>query len=244
MKEKKSKKDKKVSSKIGEGDFLLNYDPKSYDSVAVTVDVVIFGISRKSSGNYRKLDEQSLNVLLVKRNEHPFKDFYSLPGSFVKLNETLEDTAHRIVATKTSLKDIYMEQLYTFGQLERDPRMRVISCSYISLIDMDKITSTKEWVNVDDIEKMDIGFDHKNIINEALLRLKNKINYTDLVFYMMPECFTISQLQEVYEIILGKKLIPAAFRRTIADKIEETKQYTSNSGHRPSRLFRFKGDEE
>ncbi|MDE5865022.1 MAG: hypothetical protein K2H31_00230, partial [Lachnospiraceae bacterium] len=96
------------------------------------------------------------------------------------------------------------------------------------------------WFDIEDIREMEIAFDHRMIIEEALKRLRGKINYTDIVFHMMPQEFTISELQEVYEIILGKKLLQAAFRRTISEKLEDTGKMTSNAGHRPSRIFRYK----
>ena len=227
-----------MKSNIEELAFLDNYNPKDYEPISVTVDVVVFGISKSSSNNYRKLDNQQLNVLLVKRNSHPFMNCYSIPGGFVQSNETLEDTAKRVLKQKTGLNDIYFEQLYTFGDVNRDPRMRIISCAYIALLDTEKAEIyDAKWHGLDEIENLPLAFDHKNIIVEALKRLRGKINYSDIVFNMMPPKFTISQLQEVYEIILGEKLIPAAFRRTISNKIQETDEFTKDAGHRPSRYY-------
>jgi len=227
-----------MKSNIEEQAFLDNYNPKDYEPIAVTVDVVVFGISKNSSTNYRKLDNQQLNVLLVKRISHPFKDCYAISGGFIQANETLEDTAKRVLTQKTGLNNIYFEQLYTFGEVNRDPRMRIISCAYIALLDTEKAEIyDAKWHGLDEIENLPLAFDHKNIIVEALKRLRGKINYSDIVFNMMPPKFTISQLQEVYEIILGEKLIPAAFRRTISNKIQETDEFTKDAGHRPSRYY-------
>ncbi len=221
-----------------EQQFLDHYNPGEYAPISVTVDAVVFGVMKNTSDNYRKLDNQSLKILLVKRNEYPYKDCYTLPGGFVLPEETLEDTLERTLEAKTGLKDIYSEQLYTFGGINRDPRMRIISCAYISLIDTAKAKiNGAEWLDIEDARKITLAFDHNLIIEEAIKRMRGKINYTDIVFNMMPMEFTISQLQEVYEIILGEKLLAPAFRRTIADKIVDTGKMTSNAGHRPSRIF-------
>lgn len=224
-----------------EKEFLDHYHPEKYASISITVDAIVFGVMKDTTDNYRKLDRQSLKVLLVKRECYPYKGCYSLPGGFVGEKETFEDTLGRVLMNKTGLADIYIEQLYTFGSVERDPRMRIISCAYISLVDISRTkTEGAEWFDVEDIYGMKLAFDHNMIIDEALKRLRGKINYTDIVFYMMPQEFTISELQEVYEIILGKKLLAAAFRRTIAEKLEETGKMTSNAGHRPSKIYRYK----
>lgn len=227
---------------IEEQKFLDEYDPSDYPPIAVAVDTVVFGISKSEPDNYRKLGRQSLNILLIKRSEHPFKNKLSLPGGFIRPNETIDETAKRVLRSKTGLEEIYCEQLYTFGDIDRDPRMRVISCAYIALVDTEKTRiNGAEWVSPDKITKTNTAFDHAVIITEALKRLRGKINYTDIVFHMMPEKFTISQLQEIYETVLEKKLLPAAFRRVIADKITPTEEFTQNAGHRPSQLYKWNG---
>ncbi len=225
----------------GEKEFLSRYHPEKYASISITGDAIVVGVAKDTSDNYRKLDRQSLKILLVKREHYPYKDCYSLPGGFVGEKETFEETLRRVLLDKTGLADIYSEQLYTFGGVERDPRMRIVSCAYISLVDINRTSITgAEWFAVEDIRNMELAFDHNRMIEEALKRLSGKINYTDIVFHMMPPEFTISELQEVYELILGKKLLPAAFRRTISEKLEDTGKMTSNAGHRPSRIFRFR----
>lgn len=121
-----------------EQEFLDKYDPSDYPSIAVAVDIVVFGISKSTPKSYRRLGKQSLNIMLVKRKEYPFKDKLALPGGFVLPEETIDDTAKRVLKTKTELNEIYCEQLYTFGDINRDPRMRVISCAYIALVDTEK----------------------------------------------------------------------------------------------------------
>lgn len=225
----------------GEQEYLSQYRPEDYASISITVDAIVVGVAKDSTDNYRKLDRQSLKILLVKREHYPYKGYYGLPGGFVGTKETFEDTLKRVLSDKTGLLDVYSEQLYTFGSVDRDPRMRIVSCAYISLVDISKASITgAQWFALEEIAGMELAFDHSQIVDEALKRLRGKINYTDIVFHMMPREFTISQLQEVYELILGKKLLPAAFRRTISEKLEDTGRMTSNAGHRPSRIFRYK----
>ena len=259
-----------------ESEFIKNYKPSDFDRPSVTVDTVVFGLSRTESGNYRKLDEQRLSVLLVKRDNHPFQGKWALPGGFVAMTETLEDTACRVLQTKAGLQGIYLEQLYTYGAVDRDPRMRILSSAYVALVDRGQYKPTQAqaaWFEVSfDEEKLllsgveeikislkqeikrngklkllsytaddnHLAFDHAQIVADSLLRIRNKVEYTDIAFNLVPDEFTISELQQVYEIILGTELIPAAFRRKIADSIEETGNVQQDKGHRPSKLYRYK----
>lgn len=265
-----------------EHEYLQNYDPGKFERPSVAVDTVIFSVDTDlNNQNYRKLEKQKLTVLLLKRASHPYWGCWSLPGGFVGPDETLAQTAQRIIDSKTRLSNLYFEQLYTFSEPGRDPRMRVISCAYMALIDRSafefKETESLKWFELEVLarggkltltagnEQLEIGikteeqrnglinsyrntalpgsalsFDHANIIMEAQLRLRNKIEYTDVAFNLMPPEFSITQLQQIYEIILGETLLAPAFRRKIAAKIEETGDYIKDKGHRPSRLFRYK----
>lgn len=265
-----------------EEEFLKDYDSSIYEKLSMTTDIAIFSVSSGTQENYRKLYEKHFSVLLVKRNTYPAKDKWCLPGGFVGVNETLDDAANRILMSETNLHDIYIEQLYTFGSINRDPRMRIVSTSYMALIDknrvLDKLSSNACWFNVtvlEDEKTIDVtldngneiirfvigktlkehttdrykyeilkndklAFDHPLIIASGISRLKNKIEYTDIVFNMMPEYFTLGELQQVYEVILGKKLLDPAFRRIIANKVIKTDKTKTGGGHRPSALFRYK----
>ena len=272
---------------LTEKEFLAEYNPADWDRLSVSVDTVIFSIdSSLQNENIRKLDEQKLTVLLVKRDTHPFMGKWSLPGGFVGMSESPETAARRVLRDKTGLDHLYLEQLYTFGAPDRDPRMRIISCAYLSLIDRSKYSvgsSDKKlqtaWFEIEfakgaeeiilkscDVSlnipvkshvvqngkiKTDtytaedgsaLAFDHASLILEGLLRLRGKTEYTDIVFNLMPEQFTISQLQQIYEIILGQKLLTPQFRRQIASKVAGTDSYTREKGHRPSQLFMYKGN--
>jgi ADP-ribose pyrophosphatase YjhB (NUDIX family) len=265
-----------------EAEFLKDYNSSMFEKLSMTADILIFSVSNGFQENYRKLNEKHFSILLVKRDTYPFKDKWCLPGGFVDIKETIDDAAIRILASETNLHNIYMEQLYTFSELYRDPRMRIVSTSYMALIDKnklsDKLSTNASWFNVTVLEdkktidvtldngnetiKFVIGktlkekttdkyeykilendklaFDHPIIIATGISRLKNKIEYTDIVFNMMPEYFTLGELQQVYEIILGKKLLDPAFRRIIADKVVKTDKVKTGGGHRPSALFKYK----
>ena len=265
-----------------EEEFLKDYDPNKFDRLSLTTDILIFSVSDYKSNNYRKLSEKRFSLLLVKRENYPFKDKWCLPGGFIDINEDLEDAPKRILYNEANIKDIYLEQLYTYGSVNRDPRMRVISTSYMALIDKNKlpenITNNASWFDIlvlqDDkyinvtldngtetikfkikktlkehttdrykfeiVENKDLAFDHPLVIASGIERLKNKLEYTDIVFNMMPEYFTLGELQQVYEIILGKKLLDPAFRRIIKNKVVKTNKTIVTGGHRPSALFKYK----
>lgn len=266
-----------------EEEFLKEYNPEEYDRLSVTTDILIFSVSSEEKENYRKTDKKKMSILLVKRKTYPFKDKWCLPGGFVGISEDLDEAPKRILKNETNLDDIYLEQLYTFGEVNRDPRMRIISTSYMALVDKNRLknnlTPEASWFDIVSFEEKNnlleiilnngtiilkfviqktlrekttdrysfsivdsgnIAFDHPKVILAGLERLKNKLEYTDIVFNMMPELFTLGELQQVYEIILGKKLLDPAFRRIIADKVEKTEAMRTGGGHRPSYLFRYK----
>ena len=259
-----------------------NKNELKMDKFALSTDVLIFSVSKGEAKTCRNLSDKFFSILLVKRNKDPFKDTWCLPGGFVGENETIDSAADRILEKETNLTNIYKEQLYTFGEVDRDPRTRVISTAYMALIDKQKITNQlskdASWFNIHIIEENDkvnvvlendddtiefviekelvsqttkkykyktiknenIAFDHDKIILTGIERMKNKVKDTDIVFNMMPEYFTLGELQQIYEVILDKKLLDPAFRRIIADKVEKTDKMIKTGGHRPSVLFKYK----
>ena len=225
----------------GEEEFLKNYDASLYEKISVAVDLLTFTV-----------EDDCLKILMVRRGEHPFAGCLALPGVFVGRGETLDEAAMRGVLEETGLSGIYYEQLYTWGDLERDPRTRVISVSYMNLVSRDQLSfragqRTTEAVLLPVRELLDSGeeiaFDHRRIIEYALWRLRNKVEYTDIAFHLVPEEFTLPELQRVYEIILGRPLFKANFRKKVAPMIEETDRYTAGEAHRPSRYYRRRENE-
>lgn len=283
---------------LTEEQFLAIYDASKFERPSVTVDMLVFTVTDEEKKNYRKLPEKVLRLLMIKRGDHPYIGQWALPGGFVQMDESLDEAALRELKEETNIDKIYMEQLYTWGDVGRDPRTRVISASYMSLVDSStldikasddaddakwftvscrlyqeqktvtekgyilqrlfklslsndesnlsaivKIMKTVEGkvtkVEREVVESNGIAFDHAKIIEYGIERLRSKIEYTDIAFNLMPERFTLTELQQVYEVILDTELLKANFRRKTADMVIETNEYTKDAGHRPSKLFRF-----
>jgi 8-oxo-dGTP diphosphatase len=199
----------------------------------VTVDIVIFTIQ-----------SSTLKVLLVKRRIPPFAGQFAIPGGFIHEDENLEQAALRELKEETGVADLYLEQLYSFGDVDRDPRGRVITVAYFALISADRQlkagsdAAEAKWWAMDDLPPL--AFDHAKILNYALERLRNKLEYTTVGFQLLPEKFTLTELQEVYEAILGKKLDKRNFRRkmSLLKILKPTREFR-RGGRRPARLFRF-----
>ncbi len=213
------------------------YDPSLYERPSVTVDVVIF-----------TLIEGKLHVLLIRRGAWPFAGMWALPGGFIQMDESLEEAARRELYEETGVEDVYLEQLYTFGDPDRDPRTRVITVTYFALVPADRLfpraasdAAEVGWFPA--YAPPPLAFDHKGILDYAIIRLRYKLEYTALAFEMLPEEFTLTELQEAYEHILNERLDKRNFRRKVlgADILEETSR-CREGGHRPARLYRFRDD--
>lgn len=281
-----------------EEEFLKHYDASKYDRPSVSVDTLVFTVVDREPSNYRKLPEKVLRALLIKRNGHPHKGKWALPGGFINMDENLEAAALRELKEETNIDNVYIEQLYTYGDVGRDPRTRVISCTYLALTDSEHIelkagddAGDAMWFDVSSklieeqrtmiedgyilkkryrlelkndqhhlenivqvtiertgkhprikreiISSPHLAFDHATIIQYGLERLRNKIEYTDIAFNLVGEYFTLTELQQVYEVILDKELLKANFRRKIADMVIETNRMKKDAGHRPSKLYQF-----
>ena len=205
-----------------------------YPHPAVTTDVVIFTIRDKQ-----------LKLLLIKRGGAPYKGQWALPGGFVQLDEDLDDGARRELQEETGVSGVYLEQLYTFGAVDRDPRERVITVAYYALIPSDKIVlqaatdaEAVGWFGMDELPEL--AFDHQKIVDMAHERLVAKLDYSTLAFQFMPEEFTLSELQAVYEIILRQDMDKRNFRKWILalEQIEETGNERCDGPHRPAKLYR------
>lgn len=182
---------------------------KDYPKPAVTVDMVIF-----------TLKDNALQVLLIKRGVEPSKGLWALPGGFVKMDESLDNAAKRELEEETGVKDVYLEQLYTFGDPKRDSRGRVITVSYVALVNHEKIhlsaSTDSDDVKFFSLDSLNhVAFDHKQIIEYALKRLRWKFEYTPVAFSLLAEKFTLGELQKTYEIVFSKKFDKRNFRKKI-----------------------------
>ncbi|MFQ5420745.1 MAG: NUDIX domain-containing protein [Anaerolineae bacterium] len=215
-----------------------NYNVEDYERPSVTVDVVIFS-----------LVEEDLRVLLIQRKHKPFQGMWAIPGGFVKINESLEEAAGRELFEETGVADVYIEQLYTFGKPKRDPRARVITVVYFALVPNDAIrphagddAAKATWFSTWDLPEL--AFDHREILDYALTRVRYKLEYSSVGFQLLPDVFTLSELQRAYEIILGEKLDKRNFRRKIlaAEILEETGRKKREGEGRPAMLYQYRSD--
>ena len=234
-------------------------DLDRYKKVVIGVDCVVLTTDTYKEDNPHKNDRRKLQVLLIKRGTDPYEGEWSLPGGLVEPDETIENTLDIKLLNKINLKDFYREQLYTYSDIDRDPRGRVISAAYIGMINKDNALGISNmgrgeprwfWVSLDDnevkiidsitgTEITELAFDHKRILKDALVRLRNKVKYTDLMYKMLPEKFTMMELQDVFEEILGKTKY--SFRRFIGNKVVDTGEYAELRAHRPARLYKYNG---
>lgn len=206
-----------------------------YPHPAVTTDVVIFTVR-----------QEALKVLLIKRAAPPFQGEWALPGGFVHLDESLEEGARRELEEETGVKGVYLEQLYTFGTPDRDPRERVITVAYYALVPTDRMAiraaSDAEgisWFGMDELPEL--AFDHDRILDMAYRRLRDKLDYSTIAFQFMPKEFTLSELQQVYEQILRESLDKRNFRKRILGLgvVTETGAEKKSGAHRPAKLYRL-----
>lgn len=249
-----SKEDRNING-LTEAEFLAQYRPGDYDRPSVTVDMMITCMSRHLN---------NLRVLLIQRKDHPYINCWALAGGFVNIDESAYEAACRELEEETGLKNIYLEQLYTMSQPDRDPRMRVIDIAYMALVQEQpvsagddaknalwfdvrltdnrlKLTNDDEHIHIEykltkktyknGVVKTDgytltaisdeqLAFDHSEIILEGLIRLRNKIMYSDVAFNLLPKVFTMSDIKKVYEVILGRELYKTNFKSHIAVKLE------------------------
>ena len=241
---------------MNEREYLEAYDANKFDRPSVTADVMLLRMNKNTFG--------SLQVLLVKRSEHPFKDNWALPGTFIKMKESAYSAACRALKEKTGVTNIYLEQLYTMSQPNRDPRTRVMSIAYMGLLPYDAdivLHENAKWFDViltadhmivesDDVSiqyklakkhfnngvidventhikkltsKEALAFDHQEIILEGIMKLRKDILHEDYAFNLVAKTFTLVDLTQVYEVVLGKKMYKNALKRDrVGDKLEPT----------------------
>lgn len=280
---------------LTEEEFLKNYNPGNYERPSLTVDMVLFTLDDEEENDIKKVPEKKLKVLLIRRKDHPFIGCYAIPGGFVDIKEDIESAVYRELKEETNIDNVYLEQLYTWGEVKRDPRMRVVSTSYMALVNKEDINPKAgddaeevEWFDIskkiinsqeskviseiklenkrrnisiayeitENIEvkgynktsKYDIklikgekplAFDHIQILNYSLERMRNKVQYTTIAFSLLPRVFTLMELQQVYELLLGRELTKQNFRRWITPMVTKTDEVKKNRAHRPSALYKL-----
>ena len=265
---------------LTEEEFLEQYQPGAYKRPSLTVDILVFAVNES---------RDALRLLMIRRRNHPYIHCWALPGGFVEIDESLDEAARRELEEETGLRDIYMEQLYTFGEPGRDPRTRVISTAYLALIQENTVAvsvgddaAEAGWFTIreqdgevtligdqGDIlsyhvsriplfmggvasiqeiaskkENSGIAFDHEKAIQMGISRLRNKAEYTNVLFGLMPPEFTLPELQKLYETVLGKPLYKANFRKKISGYVEATGTKRNQEGTKRSpELYRFREQE-
>ncbi len=229
--------------------FLASYDVTQFERPSVAVDIALLTV-----------DDGALHTLLLRRPEPPQRGRWALPGTFVRMNEPLEQTAARALAEKAGLEDVFLEQLYTFGTPGRDPRTRVISIAHYALIDSARLEKASDACTLarlhvpwegevggpvealgDGDKPLALAFDHALILGTAVKRLRGKLDYTPVGFQLLPERFTLNALQRVHEAVLGRPLNKDSFRRRMlaSGQLEATGEYEEDTHHRPAEFYRF-----
>lgn len=211
-----------------------------YPRANLAVDIVVFGYQPEIEGLH------SLSLLLIQRGLEPFRGQWALPGGFVHIDEDLEQAARRELKEEAGLDNIFLEQLYTFGRVDRDPRERVVSCAYYALVEQSKFkpkaatdAADAKWYPLRKLPKL--AFDHAEIVKTADERLRNKVRYEPVGFELLPKQFTLGQLQSLYESILETELDKRNFRKKVLayGVLKELDRKTENQPHRPSSLYSF-----
>ncbi|WP_156025965.1 NUDIX hydrolase [Sphingomonas phyllosphaerae] len=230
---------------ISIGDDIDGYDPAAYDRPSVTVDLVLLASI-----------ERQLHALLLRRDQSPQAGCWALPGGFVAIDESLDAAAARVLRDKVGMERAHLEQLYTFGAIDRDPRMRIVTVAYLALLRPEQMARAERAGRVtaatlvgDPLRAcngegtdLSLAFDHRAILSVARERLRGKIDYSDLAFAFLPERFTLRALQDVHEAVLGTTLNKPAFRRKMLDRgqLVATGDREADASHRPAELFRVR----
>ncbi|TVV76230.1 NUDIX hydrolase [Sphingomonas solaris] len=241
---------------MSEAEFLETYDPARYERPSVAVDLVLMSVV-----------EGATAALLLRRDDHPHLGAWALPGGFVGIDESLDNAARRLLASKARMDHAYVEQLYTFGAVDRDPRARIISVAYFALLPPLRFAAALRaspelalaglavsWpgetggpveARTADGEALPLAFDHADMLGLAVLRLRGKLDYSDVAFALLPDRFTLRALQDVHEAILGTRLNKPAFRRRMLDggRLQATGERETGASFRPAELYRRRADD-
>ncbi len=294
--------DEQQLQKMSEQEFIDQYrrtEKDRYEKPSITTDMVIFTVATEQTSDMRKKPEKELQVLLIRRGGHPYKGAWALAGGFMDIDEDLDTAVRRELKEETGVEGVYAEQLYTWSAVDRDPRMRIVSVSYLALVDQSKLPPLQAGDDADDVKwftvrdtvldvhdemiggaakrieqiglvltageitvsatvervtvtegantqtsltvtRQDgIAFDHAEIILYSLERLRGKVNYTNIAFNLVEEEFTLPDLQQVYEVILGRKVNKVQFRRYAEEMVIDTGKEIRTGAYRPSKLYRY-----
>jgi 8-oxo-dGTP diphosphatase len=222
--------------KPGTDPFVHNYPKKTFEHVIVAVDVVIMSVF-----------DHKLHVLLLEPKDPVLGGNWAIPGGLVKLNESLDDAVGRHLEAKAGISGVHLEQIYTFGDVDRDPQGRVVSVAYMALCRKERVhpaTSDRynriEWFAMDNLPPL--GYDHPKILKAAHDRLMAKLSYTNVIYNLLPDEFTLTEMQNYYEYILGHKLDKRNFRKKVLSLglLKQTEKMTSGSANRPAMLYSFR----
>jgi len=231
---------------VDEATFLDSYDPAAFERPSVAVDLILASVVDGAPA-----------VLLHRRQDHPHAGTWALPGGFVGIGESLDEAARRVLADKARMGDAYLEQLYTFGAVERDPRMRIVSVAHFALLPATRFVAAPGLAlarvavpeggvatALVDGEPVPLAFDHSAMLDLAVRRLRGKLDWSPVAFALLPERFTLRALQDVHEAILGRPLNKPAFRRRLIDsgRIAATGERETGASFRPAELYRYTGD--
>lgn len=230
-----------------EQEFLKAYDPGAFPRPSVAADVVVLTVA-----------DGALRALVIERTDHPHRGRWMLPGGFVRIDEGVHDAAARLLRDKTGVEGVFLEQLYTFGRPDRDPRMRVITVAHLALVPAERLAPTSgrlcpvrvDWPDEEggparvigpDGADLPLAFDHADILGTAIQRVRGRLNYSPIAYALLPEQFTLRALQEVHERILGHGVNKASFRRKVlgSGELVPTGTHEAEVGHRPAELYRF-----
>lgn len=240
-----------LSDPIEEQAFLARYDASIFERPSVSVDVALLSTF-----------DGALQALLLRRDAHPSRHRWSLPGGFVRIDEDLDAAASRVLAAKAGLRDVFLEQLYTFGAPDRDPRTRVVTVAYYALVEPSRLAPALElglswsrlvvpWAGeaggpvsalAPDGAPRALAFDHADILGMAVKRLRGKLNYAPIGYALLPEVFPLRDLQAVHETISGRPLNKDSFRRRMlaTEELAPTGRFERAVGHRPAELYRVR----
>lgn len=229
-----------------EQEFLDNYSIVNFERPSVATDIVVFRVVEEAEENKKKKRPKKLQVLLINRATYPYKGCWTLPGGFCQPNEKVENTAKRELLEETNVSGVDLRLIGVYSEPDRDPRGWIISNTYMALINnlecelrTDEEAWEAKWFTIDELDDIQIGFDHISIIKDAFALLKGyATEYNRIIFNLLPETFTLAEIQQVFEEILQTELTKQNFRRKMMEFVEETEEVETGYSHRNSKKYK------